>query len=176
MKYEYPIHLSLIDRVKTIDPEIAAYYVLRAHSWPTAVLQRIAYFVEIGADITTLLEHSQGYFTRKPPSKGDMVNFINEQIGDYEKLIQRNAYHEEILPKTGIHIVDLHDPFTWTTKSAYGRQQLICDLASLSRSSGPQTSFAFGELMSAHNNYGSRCIIDLNETVKRLFSVGSTRK
>ena len=159
--------LSLIEQVNAINPEIAASFVLRTYTWPTAVLHRIGWFLEMGVTIDPLLEYAKRQLEKRSlDSKRVMVDFITEQNTKCDQLSVLNPYRDRILPSTRIHIVDLTDPFSWNTQRAYQRQSLICDLASHAESAGTKTSTAFGMVMDAHNDHFGRCIVDLNQTIK----------
>lgn len=158
---------SLIEKVNAVSPDIAKSFVLKTYSWPAAVLHRIGYYVEIGAEIEPALEYALRQLSKpKIDSKRVISEFITEQSANCAQVSVLNQYQENILASTGIHVVNLTDPFAWNANKAFQTQSLICDLAGIARNTGTKASEYFGLVMGAETDYFGRCIIDLNQTIK----------
>lgn len=167
MQENYQSKFSLIEKVNAINPDIAKSFVLKTYAWPAAVLHRVGFHLEVGATIEPLLEYARKQLAKPTfDSKRVMMEFIAEQRANCAAVSVPNQYRESVLASTGIHIVNLTDPFSWNGTKAFQTQSLICDLAGIARTAGTRADQYFGMVMGAEKEYFGRCIIDLNQTVK----------
>jgi hypothetical protein len=161
-------HITLLERISHVNPEMGGYFALRRFTWPTAVLQRIAIFVEYGARMEDPIKYAIQQFTTHKPSRDKMLDFVMEQHQTTKRNFSSDSRFELILPKSQIHVVNLREPFKWDGSQSRARLLMVSDLAKCARGEFPDEVTNYHKLIEVQNDYACQNDKKMKEILARI--------
>ncbi|OGG27110.1 hypothetical protein A2960_03150 [Candidatus Gottesmanbacteria bacterium RIFCSPLOWO2_01_FULL_39_12b] len=150
---ELPPIPILIEHVALRFPDLAGNFMLRRFAFPTAgILRAVLISDQRKVSLTTMLESATGMLER-PPVRVKMLERVMEVSSDVLEVAVFDLYGRLVLPRTGIHVVDLCDPFSWDMARASQRLAMIGDIARLTDNEGYDACRAFNRYLVAQEGY-----------------------